>query len=194
MSNFRDITRPAPDPDRVPAARRRRRGVASCAAAAAALVATGCGSDDDVAEGPVEIVAVDYAYEGVPESVRSGAEITVVNESDREVHEVVAIRLPDDEERSVEELVGLPPGELAAFFPGVRTVLVAPPGEAGFAVEGSGVLDEPGRYALICVIPTGADPQEYLTAAAEAEGGPPQVDGGAPHIAAGMYAELTVVE
>jgi hypothetical protein len=173
---------------------RRHPTAAAVTIAAAILAVSGCGSDDDVATGPVEVVAVDYAYEGIPERVRSGAEITVANESDREVHEVVAVRLPDDEERSVEELVGLPPQELAAFFPEVRTVLIAPPGEQGFAVEGTGVLDEPGRYALLCVIPTGADPGEYLAAAAEAEGGPPDVEGGAPHIAAGMYAELTVVE
>jgi hypothetical protein len=42
------------------------------------------------------------------------------------------------------------------------------------------------------VIPTGADPDEYLAAAAEAEGGPPDVAGGPPHIAAGMFAELVV--
>ncbi|MDZ7732776.1 MAG: hypothetical protein U5R31_06345 [Acidimicrobiia bacterium] len=60
------------------------------------------------------------------------------------------------------------------------------------AVEGDGVIDEPGRYAFICAIPTGADPQEYLAAAAEAEGGPPQVEGGPPHFVEGMYAEVTV--
>ena len=31
-------------------------------------------------------------------------------------------------------------------------------------------------------------------AAAEAEGGPPQVAGGPPHLAMGMYGEVTVVE
>jgi hypothetical protein len=55
-------------------------------------------------------------------------------------------------------------------------------------------LSEPGRYAVICAIPTGADPAEYLEAAAEAEGGPPEVAGGPPHLAMGMYGEVTVVE
>jgi hypothetical protein len=94
----------------------------------------------------------------------------------------------------VDELVQLPPDELASFFPGVATVVIAPPGESGFAVEGTGVLSEPGRYAVICAIPTGADPAEYLEAAAEAEGGPPEVAGGPPHLAMGMYGEVTVVE
>lgn len=70
-------------------------------------------------------------------------------------------------------------------------MVIAPPGDSGFAVEGTGVLSEPGRYAVICAIPTGADPDEYLAAAAESEGGPPQVAGGPPHLAMGMFAEVT---
>ena len=86
----------------------------------------------------------------------------------------------------------LPPDELAAFFPLVETVILAPPGAEGIAVEGTGTLTEPGRYAIICAIPTGADPDEYMAAAAESEGGPPEVDGGPPHIANGMFAEVVV--
>lgn len=142
--------------------------------------------------GPVRIAASDYAFGGVPETIGAGTEIGLTNVSDVEVHELVAIRLPDDEERPVDELVQLPAEELATFFPFVEAVIIAPPGQEGFPVEGDGTLNEPGRYALICVIPTGADPDEYLAAAAEAEGGPPQVDGGPPHIVEGMFAELTV--
>lgn len=162
----------------------------------APLAVTACGSDGNDAEPapvePVEITAIDYAFVGVPDEVPAGTELTLSNDSEVEVHELVAIRLPDDEDRSVAELVTLPPEELAAFFPAVDTVLIAPPMADGMAVEGTGVLTEPGRYALICVIPTGADPDDYLAAAAEAEGGPPQVDGGPPHIVEGMFAELTV--
>ena len=70
--------------------------------------------------------------------------------------------------------------------------MIASPGESGIAVEGTGTLNEPGRYAIICAIPTGADPAEYLAAAAETEGGPPEVDGGHPHFAVGMWAEVVV--
>ena len=142
----------------------------------------------------IVVRGVDYSYEGLPGSVPAGTTITLENGSDGEAHEFVAIRLPDDETRSVEELMQLPPDELAAFFPLVETVVIAPPGAEGVAVEGDGSLAEPGRYAVICAIPTGADPVEYLTAAAEAEGGPPDVAGGPPHFAVGMWAELTVVE
>ncbi len=146
------------------------------------------------AAAPAEVVvtAVDYGYDGLPTTVAAGTTIALENASGGEVHEFVAIRLPDDELRSVEELVQLPPEEMAAFFPLVETVVIAPPGEAGFPVEGTGTLTEPGRYAIICAIPTGADPAEYLAAAAEAEGGPPQVDGGPPHFVVGMWAEVIV--
>lgn len=173
----------------------------SAIAASAALLAA-CGSDDaattptdaaPVGES-VEVVAVDYAYVGLPDEVSAGTSFELRNDSGTEVHELVAVRLPDDETRSVADLVQLPPPELGELFGGVSTVLVAAPGETGIAVEGSGVLDEAGRYAVVCVIPTGADVQEYLAAAAEAEGGPPDVAGGPPHIAQGMFAELTVTD
>ncbi len=186
------------------------------AMAALAIVATACAGDgatDDptgeaaaeastTTEAPVtttteaqrpvvEVTALDYAYVGLPAEVESGTEIRLVNDSDSELHEFVAIRLDDDEMRTVQELVQLPPDELAAFFPDVATVILAPPTEAGFPVEGTGILTQPGRSAIICAIPTGADPDEYIAAAA-ASSGPPQVEGGAPHFVQGMIGEVVV--
>lgn len=114
------------------------------------------------------------------------------NSSDGELHEFVAIRLPDDEQRSVSELIQNPE-DLVAYFPNVATVIIAPPGENRFPVEGDGTLSQPGRYAIICAIPTGVDPGVYLAAAAESEG-PPQVEGGPPHFVAGRYAEVVVTD
>ena len=174
---------------------------------ATAMLVAACSSSDDsstdqtapeptttTAAAPVvvDVVATDYAYVGLPAEVDAGTTIRLTNESGAELHEFVAIRLPDDETRTVGELMQLPPDELAAFFPLVETVILAPPGAEGFAVEGTGVLTEPGRYAIICAIPTGADPDEYMAAAAESEGGPPEVAGGPPHIANGMFAEVVV--
>lgn len=175
----------------------RRRGVSTLAVTVAATLLAACGSDspsDPDVGSPVEVVAVDYAYVDLPAEVPAGTSFALRNDSDIEVHEFVAVLLPDDETRAVADLVQLPPAELGALFAGVQTVLVAPPGEAGFAVEGTGALDEAGRYAIVCVIPTGADVEEYLAAAAEAEGGPPEVAGGPPHIVQGMFAELTVTD
>lgn len=139
----------------------------------------------------VEVTALDYEFADLPETIQAGTTLTLVNESSNELHELVAIRLPDDETRSIDDLVA-DPEALASYFPSVTTVLIAPPEEGSIAVEGTGVLEEPGRYAIICAIPTGADPDEYMAAAAEAEGGPPEVEGGPPHFVVGMYAEVTV--
>lgn len=170
------------------------------------MAAAGCGSDSpaadtdtgtdtgtDVASADVvEVATIDYAYVDLPSEVPAGTEFRLVNDSEAEVHEFVAVRLADDDDRPVADLVQLPPDEFGALLAGVDTVIVAPPSGDGLVVEGTGVLTEPGRYAIICVIPTGADPDEYLAAAAEAEGGPPDVAGGPPHIVEGMFAELTV--
>lgn len=149
-----------------------------------------CGSDATAGDS-VTIRAIDYAYLDVPEKVSAGTTLTLTNDSETEAHELVAIRLPDDEARPAAELAALPPDELGAFFGEVRTVVLAAPDAAGTAVVGNGTLDEAGRYLLVCVIPTGADPGEYLEKAATSDG-PPDVAGGPPHIAKGMFGEVTV--
>ena len=166
----------------------------------AGLALTACSTTDDASDSTsalptpeiVEVTATDFSYVGLPAEVATGTTFTLRNDSATELHELVAFRIPDDDERTVEELVQLPPDELGAFFANVATVIIAPPNEAGFAVEGTGTLTEPGRYGIICAIPTGADPAEYLEAAAASEGGPPEVAGGPPHFVNGMLAELTV--
>ena len=187
-----------------------------------ALALTGCGNDapDEVAapdapttttapdaptatsepetpaEGDaVEITAVDYAFEDVPESVAPGTELTLTNASESEVHEMVVFRVDDEQTMSLDEIVqsaaeesdGPPPEWLQ--FAGVG---VAMPGESGFAPEGPVVLDEPGRYLLLCFIPTGADPAAYEEAMASGATEAPQVEGGPPHVAQGMAAQLVV--
>ena len=108
-----------------------------------AVVATACGGSGPTT---VEVRAVDYGFEDLPETVVAGSTLTLVNESSVELHELVAIRLPDDEKRSADELVQLPPEELAQFFPLVDSVIIAPPGGGDdFAVEGTGILNEPPR-------------------------------------------------
>jgi uncharacterized cupredoxin-like copper-binding protein len=143
----------------------------------------------------IEVTLTDYAFEGIPDEVPAGTTFTVVNESEIELHELVAIKLPDDEERSVEELLQLPEEEQMELMGGGEpaTVLLAMPNSSDqIPAVGDGTLTEPGRYLIACFIPTGADPGEYMQAAAESEGGPPQVAGGPPHFMQGMYQELRV--
>ena len=176
------------------------------------LLLTGCGSDDaasdtadpteeaaptateEAAEAgdTLELTAVDYAYDGVPGEVSVGTQLALVGAPDAEPHEAVVFRLADDETRSAQEILAEggpdapPPGEFAG-------VLIAPPGGApGFAPEGPVVLDQPGRYLLVCFIPVGTTPDAF---AALAEGGGTAADlpaTGPPHFTQGMAAELTV--
>jgi len=171
----------------------RTRPVLVVAAATGALLLAACGDDDDGALEPttVEVRAVDYGFEGLPERVAAGSTLTLTNESDDEAHEIVALHIPDDVDLSVEELLDLSDEELSELIPDEPpvAVLVAPPGEDGFAAVGDGTFADPGRYALVCFIPIGADPEAFLAAEGD---GPPDVDGGPPHFTEGMFAELVV--
>ena len=171
---------------------------AALVAGAGCALLTGCGDDAQaLSPATVEVIGVDYDYRGLPDEVAAGTELVFHNESEIEVHELVALRLDDDDDRSAEEILALPPDQLGPLMTRVSSVIIAAPagddGPAeGLVVEGSSVLDRAGRYVVFCAIPTGADPEVYLAAAAEAEGGPPDVPGGPPHFVEGMVAELVV--
>lgn len=164
----------------------------------ATMLALGLAACAEEAAGPQDVTVTlsDYSFAGLPDELAAGSTVTIENVSETELHELVAVQLPEGEERSVEELVALPPEELGPLFGGVQLVQLQPPGSPDvIPAAGDGTLTEPGRYLVLCAIPTGADPGEYLAAAAETEEGPPQgVAGGPPHFVNGMYAELVVTE
>ena len=167
-----------------------RRLTRAAAVAAMATVAAACGGGD----GTETVTAVDYAFQNLPSEVDAGTTLKLENDSTKELHEMVIFRIPDDERRPVSELVRLPEAEQEAIFgegPPLAVLLRAPGGEQINAV-GDGKLTQPGRYAVVCFIPTGADPAEYLAAAASPSEGPPQVAGGPPHAFQGMFGEITV--
>ena len=140
----------------------------------------------------VEVELVDFAFEGLPASVDAGTRLTITNSSENELHKLSALPIPADEHRPVEELLALPGDELAAILR-VRpaTVLVAGPGGPQVDEVGDGTLSEPGRYVIICAVPVGLDPDEYLDALSS-NGRPPMTGGGRPHFTLGMVAELVV--
>lgn len=170
-----------------------RRLTTLACATALAFTMTACGGDAEPST--IAVTGSDFTFAGIPDEIVAGSTLTFTNTAETELHELVAVRLPADETRSVEELLGLPPEELAAFFPGVATVMLQPPGSDDVILaEGDGTLTDPGRYLFLCAIPTGVDPQVYLEAAAQTEGGPPAIDGaGPPHFVQGMWAEAIVV-
>lgn len=143
--------------------------------------------------GVVTVKLVDFGFEGLPDSVAAGTRLTITNAAPVELHKLSALRLPDDEDRPVEQLLALPDAQLAALLR-VRpaTVLVAAPGGPQINEVGDGTLGSPGRYLIICAIPLGLDPAEYLNALPN-NGRRPQVTGtGRPHFHLGMVADLVV--
>ena len=142
----------------------------------------------------VTVDGVDYGYANLPAEIPAGTMLTFTNTSDAEFHEMVVIRIPDGETRSVSELVALPQEESDAIFANSMPALVsvAGPGEEGMPVVGDGVISEPGRYAVVCFIPIGADPQAVVDAMQSESSTPPDLGDGPPHVTAGMFAELNV--
>lgn len=118
----------------------------------------------------ISATAVDYAFEGVPETVSAGTvALELTNDSEMEVHEMVIFKKAEGETRSAEEILADPasqeegPGEFAG-------AVFAEPGATG-----SGLAQlTPGEYIAVCFVPTGGDE--------EAD----------PHFMHGMFAELTV--
>lgn len=160
------------------------------AIAALAALAAACGGGDDTKT----VTAADYSFQNLPKEVDAGTTLKLNNSSTKELHELVAIPIPDSEKRPVTELVKLPESELDRIFAGdPALVLIRPPG-GGEQINavGDGKLTQKGRYAVICAIPTGADPAAYLAAAQNSQGGPPNVPGGPPHFTQGMFGEITV--
>lgn len=157
----------------------------------AAIALSGCGDDGDDAldDGVLTVAMSDFSYGDLPDEVPAGTRIEVTNESPNELHEFVTYRLDDSDDRDIDEIVA-DAEALLTGGPPVAVLLAAPGGEQIPAV-GDGTLAEPGRYVILCAIPTGADVAEYLEAAATSDG-PPQVAGGPPHFMNGMYAEITV--
>jgi hypothetical protein len=160
----------------------------------APLAFAACGDDTDAnaADGVLDVTLGDFSFGDVPDEVPAGTRLQVENVSDTELHELVAVRLADGDDRPVDEIVASGLEEVMAGGPPAAVLLAAPGGEQ-IAAVGDGVLAEPGRYLLLCAIPTGADVREYLEAAATSDG-PPQVDGGPPHFVNGMVDDVVVTD
>ena len=167
-----------------------RRWTSIGALLALAAVGAACGGGDATKT----VTAADYSFKGLPKEVDAGTTLALTNSSTKELHEMVVIRLADDEKRPVTQLVNLSEAEAEKVFAGEPAmVLVAPP-NAGEMIKavGDGKLTEKGRYAVICSIPIGADPAAFLAAMQSSQGGPPNVPGGPPHLTQGMFGEITV--
>ncbi|MGH2740489.1 MAG: hypothetical protein ACRDH6_08435 [Actinomycetota bacterium] len=126
-----------------------------------------------------EVTAVEYEFQGVPETLQAGRIALDFVNGGAQVHEMGIVRIDEGVDLSVEELLDLPEKESDKLLTFVGS-MVSPPGESD-----AQVLDlEPGRYGFACFIPEGATSLEQLE-----EGGE---DLGPPHFTLGMFGEFTV--
>lgn len=132
-------------------------------------VADNCGFDQ------VDVIAVDYEFQGVPDTLPAGFTTFAFSNEGEEVHEMLMVRYKD-ESLTIEDLQGLSDEEaqekidfLGASF--------GPPGTED--VESKELT--PGKYALLCFVPVGSTSPK----AAQKADGP-------PHVAKGMAVEFTV--
>jgi len=123
----------------------------------------GCGYES------VDVTGVDYAFEGIPESLPAGPTSFSFTNDGSEEHEMIVFRKADGETRTIEELLALPEAEAesAVVF---ATATFSPIGETSYT---AGDLDA-GEYAAVCFIPVGGG-----------EDGP-------PHFTEGMLSEFEV--
>jgi hypothetical protein len=127
---------------------------------------------------PVTITATEYSFAGTDALEAGGAfAVTFVNDG-KELHELHVARLADGEERPMEAILEDPMAEQSTASVGHS---FACPGETA---EAAGVnLTEPGRYIVLCFIPTGAT----------ADTDPAQFDSlGMPHAMNGMAVEIDI--
>lgn len=127
------------------------------------------------------VSAIDYAYEGVPERVKSGTVAIEFQNDGTEFHEILLMRRNEGVTEGFAELLGLPEEEAMTKVTMVGAEFAEPGGSGTTFVR----LD-PGAYAILCFIPVGATP-ENLPALESGE-----FEGGPPHFTLGMLAELTV--
>ncbi len=127
----------------------------------------------------VEVTGVDYAFQGVPETVPAGPVAITFTNDGGEVHELALARINDDVEESFGDLLQLPEEEALQKVSLSGHVFAFP------GVSDTVFLDlEPGRFGIACFVPVGSTPQAV-------EGGE-EVEGPPHAIAEDMFAELTV--
>lgn len=162
-------------------------------------------AEETAASGPtVEVIGVEYAFEGLPTSVPAGTTLTLTNEG-VEVHELTVVRFGDDVTETLEDLMG--PGR-DPISEGLVEVVTTEPVIAlpGTTAEVFVTLDREGRYVAACFLPVGLVPEQLEelgvdpTTMGPETSYPPETEarleelfGGAPpHAALGMFQEFTV--
>ena len=119
-----------------------------------------------------DVAGVEYAFEGVPETVPAGNVAFNFSNEGEELHEMIIARFKDPE-ANIDELIPLPEKKAQEQIE-TSGFLFANPGES----DGQTFQLEPGTYGVVCFVSTGTTPEK--------EGDGP------PHAFKGMTAQFTV--
>jgi uncharacterized cupredoxin-like copper-binding protein len=122
----------------------------------------------------LDVTAVDYRFEGVPDELSTGYHVIDFTNGGQENHEMFAFRIDDASIESVTDIFDLPEDEAFSKITPVNAVYATP----GTSDVVSWDLTEPGRYAVFCAISLGS--------VGDSEGDGP------PHFTQGMVREFTV--
>jgi hypothetical protein len=122
----------------------------------------------------VDITAMEYQYDGVPQSVRTGTFAIRFSNLGAELHEILLLKIADDQSLQQVRRGG---GD-AVKEKGLKSIsgMHAPPGES---TVGFFEVAKPGRYVMACLIRQGTSSRE-------------QRGKGDPHVELGMFAEFSV--
>lgn len=150
-------------------------------AAVGALLTAACAREATLAA-PVEIVAKDYAFEGVPDTLRGGAIKVSFRNAGKADHELAFLNIGDTpfEAFKKEFPKVLQGGPFPAFMKAGAVPVEIPPGKSATKTF---TLPE-GRYLLMCAL----DDKPGEQPEGQEQPGPP----GKPHYELGMYKSVTV--
>ncbi|HUS43212.1 MAG TPA: hypothetical protein VMY16_11145 [Ilumatobacteraceae bacterium] len=129
---------------------------------------------DNCAVDELGVAAVDYGFDGAPDELPTGYHIVQFSNEGQEQHEMFALRFNEGTTETIDELFELPEDEVFSKITPVNATFAPPGGSSAVSWN----LSEPGRYAIVCFIPTGS--------VGETEGDGP------PHFTQGMIREFTV--
>ena len=131
----------------------------------------------------VEVTAVDHEFQGLDDSYPPGDYGFRMTNQGAEIHEMAVVRINDDETRSLDELIQLPEEEAQQVTEYLGGTVACP----GQTAEALGIQLTPGRYVMLCFIPTGLTPDVPSTEEAFEVLGP-------PHFTQGMVTEIHVTQ
>lgn len=138
--------------------------------------ALGAAANEECADEVIEVTAIDYGFEGIPDEVSAGTlGVTFSNEGD-ELHEMVVFRKNDDTTESFDDIFANEDQAAAEALVTEAGATFAVPGQTA---SGLFTLEEPGEYVAVCFIPVGTTPESDEAS-------------GPPHFSQGMKAEFSV--